>query len=276
MISFKEYLNEELKKISPFVAQEKGYFGPVYHGTTQSNLDQIMKDGFKVFVGGDREGNIRHGYPTANYHNNIPAPIHHLGYGIYFTTVKAIGKKYNENSTKGLYEYYIKANKDRIATINFGSAANMMKWWIDNGYDAELAKTGDAGRVKATIKLTNELKKKYDIVWFKGKGIHKLLDGDQIVVFNPKLIYMGDSSLIKNKEGYYKGAIVKRKSDGMVGMITDVRDIGFAIDNWVNNGNTGKHWASDSSDKKSYTVKWKKGGTEFNIIDSKIEKVEGK
>jgi hypothetical protein len=65
-------------------------------------------------------------------------------------------------------------------------------------------------RVKATIKMTENLKQKYDAVWFKGKGIRRLLDGDQICVYNPDKIYLFDQSLNPQDE-FYTGDRVKIK-----------------------------------------------------------------
>jgi hypothetical protein len=211
-----------VNKIDPEEAKRMKLIGPVYHGTSQTGREGIEDYGFKSFVGAARTGDVSHGYELSDYWGGIPAPIHHCGFGIYFTNVKNIGKMYNQNTTKGLKPYYIHAS--RLETINFGSPKNMMKWWQANGYDMQPTQwnTGATGnfqgipvvgkvpsndkvaleqqRVKATINLTNHLKAKFDAVWFKGKGIKRLLDGDQICVFDPNNIYELDMENYKGKD----------------------------------------------------------------------------
>jgi hypothetical protein len=116
----------------------------------------------------------------------VPPPVHHLGYGIYFTTNKSIAKDYNFGTAKGLKQYYL--DVPRLETINFGSTNTMMKWWFANGYDMD-ASMDEGKRIQATVNLTNELKSKFDAVYYKGKGLYRLLDGDQICVFDPSRIY---------------------------------------------------------------------------------------
>jgi hypothetical protein len=248
-------------KISPQEAKDKGLFGPVYHGTSEDNRSKIEQDGFKVHIGDARTEGISHGYEMSDYQGGIPAPIHHLGFGVYLTTVKAIGKKFNNDSVKGLKVYYLDVPKKE--EINFGATKTMMKWWQENGYDMKpvgsftdpkLAKD----RLKATVNLTNHLKSKYDAVWFKGKGIHTLLDGDQIVVFDPKRIYEVDPKLAKSGE---IGGKVKRKSDGMIGVVLDSRDI------------EEKFREFHPEATKFLHVKWKKGGT-TQTKDNEIEPLE--
>jgi len=84
-----------VKKISEGEAHKRGFFGPVYHGTTSEAREHIEREGFKVFIGLERSEDVRHGYLASAYANGRPAPIHHLGFGIYFTTAKAIGKQFN-------------------------------------------------------------------------------------------------------------------------------------------------------------------------------------
>jgi hypothetical protein len=190
-------------------------FGPVYHGTTDQNKEKIDKEGFKIFVGSERQENIRHGYQVGHDVNGIPLPIHHLGYGIYFTTVKDIAKQFNERSLRKLKTYYM--DSDKYETINFSSPNTMMKWWISNGYDPQVAKQD---RVKATEMLTNNLKNKYDFIWFKGKTIKRVLDGDQICVYNLDIIREIDDSLSKPGD---VGSICYRKVDNMKGKILNIR-----------------------------------------------------
>jgi len=197
----------QVRKISPEQAREMKLFGPVYHGTTADSRDIIAQQGFKIFANLPRQGNVTNGYLFQSYSSshNEPPPIHHLGFGIYFTTSKTRGKMYNSGTATGLKPYYIYA--PRMETINFGSPNTMMKWWRANGYDMTSlgVKPGQEKEnewLRATQNLTNTLKSKYDAVWFKGKGIKRLLDGDQIVVFNPDNIFEINNSL---SSGYDNG-----------------------------------------------------------------------
>ena len=281
-------INEDLNKISLQTAIDKHMFGPVYHGTTTENREKIEREGFKIFMGADRGENIRHGYPGERaYAHDVPPPIHHLGYGIYFTTVKEIAKRFNVDTTKGLKTYYLDVPK--LETINFASPNRMMEWWIKNGYDPELAKNGQQGRIDATKKMTEILMKKYDAVWFKGKTMYRVLDGDQIVVFDTNKIYQIDSTLAKELE---IGSKVERVEDkyewkytydtatgeqskelstipripkGTVGKIRNKKPIEPILYQWHNvAGHTEPHWAENSK------YQWSKGGIEYNLLDKDI------
>ena len=248
-----------LKKISQQDAIDKKMFGPTFHGTTTDLSQKINEEGFKVFEGEAQTGDIRHGYEDTQYGSTgIPAPVHHLGYGVYLTTVKDIAKQYNQGSGKGLNPYYIDA--PRLETINFGSPNTMMKWWIKNGYDPELAKKD---RVAATKKMTETLKSKYDAVYFKGKGIHRLLDGDQIVVFDPNRIHVIDSTLTKPGE---IGAKVIRKVDGMKGVIVKKESLEGILEQFPG----AASWIKPDA-KSRYWVKWKRGGTDMNVQDVEVD-----
>lgn len=285
-------LSEQLNKISLQTAVDRQMFGPVYHGTTEENRQEIEKDGFKVFIGADRGENIRHGYPGERaYAQGAPPPIHHLGYGIYFTTVKTIAKRFNVDSERGLKTYYL--DIPRLATINFASQNTMMEWWIKNGYDPELAKQGQQGRIDATLKLTENLKKNYDAVWFKGKTIYKVLDGDQIVVFDPSRIYQIDNTLsddfeigssVRRIEDKYEWkytydtstgqqtrelSTVPRIPKGTKGRIINRKPVEPMLHQWHNvMGRTDPHWAEGS--KYVFDIKWKVGGTENNVLDKDV------
>jgi len=288
-------LNEDLNKISLQSAIDHKMFGPVYHGTTEDNRSNIEQHGFKIFVGTNGGENIRHGYPEQIYAHGAPPPIHHLGYGIYFTTVKTIAKKFNVNSGKGLKTYYL--NIPRLETINLASPKKMMDWWIANGYDIELAKQSQQGRIDATLKLTENLKQKYDAVWFKGKTMYSVLDGDQIVVFNPENIYQIDTTLAGELE---IGSKVRRTNDkfeykysydtntgkqdrilsevpsipkGTIGTIVSKMPTENLQQSWQKNNNT-PHWTTGSN--FMYRIKWNKGGTESNALDKDIEPFKNK
>ena len=294
-------LEEQLKYISTSEAKKMEMFGPVYHGTTELRHEKIDKEGFKIFYGGVDQ---RNGYWNQDYGNTgYPPPVHHLGYGIYFTTVKNIAKEYNKNSTKNIRPFYI--NTTNIEVINFASPRKMMNWWMSNGYNAENAKESEAKRIEETKNLTDTLKSKYDAVWFKGRGFNRLLDGDQIVVFNPELIYRVDDS---NVSGYEIGAKVKSIKDiktlgydgnmktmkttipkGTRGVILDIRDIGEQHIEWLKTNRDFKaeddmsqeyidYWKEHFDDKlngdhKYYKVRFSKGGTEYNILSTQIEPI---
>lgn len=286
---YNEIITEKLNMISYDDALGRNLFGPVYHGSTPENLKNIQDKGFEIFVGGNRSGNVRHGYSEEGYGlTGTPPPIHHLGYGIYFTTVKSIAKNFNQGTTKGLKEYYL--DVPRVETINFGSPKTMMKWWIQNGYDPELA---EKDRVKATQILTDNLKSKYDAVYFKGQGMYRLLDGNQIVVFDTNRIYQVDKSLsvgksIGSKIILSKDVLGKRWDrnidtgeetstpyilvpKGTIGIIKNKREAKSMRDYWASSGNKVPHWTNDS--EYVYTITFKKGGTQSNILDDMIEPI---
>ena len=192
---FKKFiLSEDIqKKISLQNALDQHMFGPVWHGTSEVNRQKIKDEGFKVIHGDVGGEGISHGYSGGEYAHGLGSPpVHHLGYGIYLTTSKTIAKMFNHNSVKGLTTYYIDVPKDRLATINFASPRKMMEWWKSYGFDPK-----SEDRIESTKAMTENLKKKFDAVWFKGKGLHRLLDGDQIVVFDSSRIYEIDKSLTK-------------------------------------------------------------------------------
>lgn len=259
-------------------AIDNEWFGPVYHGTTEDKWPIIMKYGFQVFHGTQRSESVRHGYPNQEYYKGIPPPIHHLGYGIYFTTVKTIAKAFNNNTEKNLKEFYLDA--PRLETINFGANRTMMEWWQTNGYDAPPG-ASDQERVEATLKMTRQLSKNFDAVWFKGKGLRRLLDGDQVCVFDPSRIYLVDksksfgyeigSTVIFNKESIFgpnPDLLSKEKfesgrlyfpGDNIKGLIVSRQELMPEI--------SAKYWGGA---KYSFTVKWKKGGTVSNYTEKNL------
>lgn len=281
-----------IKRISKQTAIDKGFFGPVYHGTTDENMEAIIQHGFKLK--GVMQSN---GYPNQPYApgGNIPAPVHHLGYGIYFTTVKAIAKQYGSKSNP--IEFYLDA--PRMLKINFASPNTMMNWWFKWGYSPS-GRISNEERIKQTEKMTRNLKKEYDAVWFLGKTIRKVLDGDQICIYNPAKIYMIDNSKAKP---YDVGSMVTYNYDflqpyedayaqvhyepdpdsdwmlkvrvhgdrppykikhvppkGMKGMIVEkieapVQSLPPRLQNQK------KHWMK---------IKWQKGGIKFNYIEDEL------
>lgn len=187
IIKLKSLITEaKVPRISLQQAKDANLFGPVFHGTKQETLSKIGDEGFKVITGMYGTDGMEQGYqPGSSYGNTgVPPPIHHLGFGVYFTTSKNIAKKFAGGTVRGMKIYFLKVPKKE--EINWGSPNTMMKWWIKNGYDPEIAKRGEGGRYMATAKLTEELKSKWDAVWYKGRGIHTLLDGDQVCVYEPE------------------------------------------------------------------------------------------
>lgn len=270
-------IQEDMKKISLQKAMDNKFFGPVYHGTNADRRELIDKEGFKIFYGTEQSGNISNGYSVSGYSAGIPAPIHHLGFGIYLTTVKIIAKQFSGGTTKGMKTYFIDA--PRLETINFGSPHKMMKWWIDNGYDYDLPENKKYSvhnpssiiseeRLRATIHMTEYLKSRYDAVWFKGKSIRRLLDGDQVCVYNPENIYQFDKALIQPGE---IGSMVIAKvgidpynrGEILIPMGTKGIIIG------KEKTNEFQTWAAGSD--YIYSIKFDKGGKQYNILDKWIE-----
>ena len=249
------YKHAQVQRLSLQDALDRKMFGPVYHGTSSDSRQQIDQEGFKIFEGEARSGQISHGYENTGYgYGSCPPPVHHLGYGIYFTTSKKIATDFNYGTARGIKTYYLEV--PRLGTINFGSTNTMMKWWVQNGYNCELAKTD---RVAATQALTQNLKSQYDAVWFKGKGLYRLLDGDQICVFDTARIYEIDKNLSQPGQS---GAKVQRKSDGMKGVILDKKSAEGILQQYPG----ASSWLNPET-KWIMTVKWNKGGTKYNVQD---------
>lgn len=278
ILNFQQFFESKtnLKTISYQEAIDKKFFGPVYHGTTKYSWEKIHYTGFKVFIGKPSflGGDLRNGYGNNIYGNTgkIP-PVHHLGYGIYFTKVKDKGKQFNNDTTVNLKEFYL--DVPRLKTINFVTQKKMMQWWEDNGYDPNLALTD---RIAATKKLTDNLKENYDAVHFLGKsGYTRALDGDQIVVFDPERIYLIDKSLSKGTDIGSKVKLIKDLTwvsggiiipKGSIGIIKKKRPAQEMREYWIKNGNEKEHWTKNSD--YVYTITFKKGGTHTNILDEHI------
>jgi len=255
-----------LNRISAQEAHDKGMFGPVWHGTSEANREVIGKEGFRVVQGDTGSEGMSHGYDATAfgpYWDGIPAPVHHLGYGVYFTTVKAIAKQFNFGTTRGLIDFYL--DVPRLEEINFGAERTMMKWWIKHGYNPDLAKVD---RVAATQAMTANLASQWDAVWYKGKGVRRLLDGDQICVYDPSRVHAVDKSLAGPMD---IGSRVRRKADGMLGVVVphltgiSASDIKkrckeSGIDCWLHPETT-----------KVMSVKWKRGGTDHNVQDVEVD-----
>jgi hypothetical protein len=284
---------DSLPRISKQEAVDRGMFGPVYHGTTEDSRQSFLKKGFEIYVGQAGEGPTRHGFQSGLWGGGNPIwPVHFLGYGIYFTTVKSIAKKFDAGSRTLKYEFYL--DVPRMEVINFASPKKMMDWWVRQGFDPELAKTD---QVEATKKMTEALKQKYDAVWFKGKGLYHLMDGDQVCVFDTSRIYLADPSL---STGTDAGAMVRRKFDGMPGVILGKRPF---LGGNTHQGNMdhlekllqdpaltadldeerkerlrqslerSRAAVAAGAEEAYFSVRWKRGGTEGNVYSSEFEPV---
>lgn len=275
-------LMEQLQAVSKQQAVDKGMFGPVYHGTTQDNLGLIKQEGFKVIQDLPQAGGVRNGYPMIEYGNTgLPPPIHHLGYGVYFTTAKAIAKNFAGGTTKGMLEFYL--DVPRLEEINFGAPHTMMKWWVANGYDlpSDWTKHSDPTKIwiQATLNLTKQLASNYDAVWYKGKSLRKLLDGDQVCVYDPRRIYYTEPSLAQpmdigsrvkhightNRFNIHGDPMGKIPPGNVSGVILDKRSIPSAyLEQGRANGTLGdkaQNWIA---------VRWSKGGTDYNYTEDEL------
>jgi len=245
-------MNARIPEISPQEAHQNA-IGPFYHGTSPEVIDQILEQGFQWEEAEARSGGTSHGYEARMYHEDCPPPVHHLGYGIYLTEVKSIAKDFGYGSMKNVLEFWI-LKEARIATINFGAPRTMMKWWNQNGYDCELAKTD---RVAATRMLTQTLSANYDAVLYKGKGMYRLLDGNQICIYNPSILRCVNKNLAQSGE---VGSKVVRKLDGMKGVLQSRRPLSLEI---------SKQYHND--EPEFLTVKWQRGGTDMNVYPSQVD-----
>jgi hypothetical protein len=183
-----------LPRVSPQQARDAQLFGPVYHGT--SRIEDIRQHGFRFERGGlPGQGETTNGLVgDGEYALGYYPPVHWLGYGVYFTTSKTTAQRYAQGrGGQQLGPYWL--DVPRLLTINWGAPRTMMQWWLSVGFDGPLANHGPRGRVAATEAMTDYLAARYDGVWFKGQGLHRLLDGDQICVYDPARIYVEDRDL---------------------------------------------------------------------------------
>jgi hypothetical protein len=116
----------------------------------------------------------------------------------------------------------------------------------------------------ATMQMTNTLKSQYDAVWYKGKGLYKLLDGDQVCVYDPGRIYEIDKKMAQSGQ---IGARVRRKSDGMIGDIVRAENIDA---NFLERFPGASSWLRPGT-KRRMEVRWRKGGRENNVLDVDVD-----
>ena len=314
-MNIKELITEAVQALSPQEAKDRKMFGPVYHGT--SDIDTILTTGFSIKHSVPKWGvskltgrpiGTANGYNFAPYAAGIAAPVHHLGFGSYFTTVKAIAKQYNGNTTRGMKIFYL--DTQNVKVINFGAPNTMMRWWLQNGYDmtVEATKNQDfKAWIKATGNLTRNLRKQCDAVWFKGKGIRKLLDGDQVCVFNPRLIYVIDPKLASGLE--IGGKVTHTGKYSLTNnsqYIDELRSTDFGKIGNLGPGWKGVFWAHNHEGKDipregnyprhiipppgmigtivekrlapdgdyMFDVKWQKGGIKFNYRENELQPIK--
>jgi ADP-Ribosyltransferase in polyvalent proteins len=215
-----------VQRISKQEAINRGMFGPVYHGTTEYNRTIIQQQGFKTaFVDDVSE---RNGYYNYDYYR----PIHSLGLGIYFTPSKTVAKQYNQDSLRGIIEYYL--DVPRLAEIGFTSLNTIRGWWYQNGFDLQHIKTPSGSaferikyqllageQLRATQNMTKVLSSKYDAVYLRRNSYRRGVDSEQIVVFDPKKIYQIDknmssgwdvgSKVIHNQNIIYSPELIKNR-----------------------------------------------------------------
>lgn len=267
-------IRKNLKKFSPQKLKDIQAFGPIYHGSPDN--DKILETGkFQIVIPGKNpEIQSRHGYKCVPYlgsRSNFPPPMHHLGFGVYFTTNKSIAKRFNRDSIRGLKKFFLP--NARILTINFAAPSTMMAWWLKNGYNPKpFGEITPKQWHKATAALTQHLSRDYDAIWFKGKTIYSQLDGDQICVYRPNLIAIEDKTLVKGLE--IGATVTYQPSDDpelktrcvfepqaeTKGIITETRNMGnIILPNYPN--------------RKFFTVKWKKGGIQLYYLDCHLKLV---
>ena len=258
------------EKISLKDATDRHLFGPVWHGTNPSSQELIDTEGFKIFKNDAGSRETKNGFSKMDY------PVHTLGYGIYFTTSKANAAKYAGSGRK-LKTYYL--DVPRLETINFAAENTIMRWWKSNGFDPVL---NAKDRVLATQKMTETLMSKFDAVYQKAKAMGgKGFDCNQICVYDVSRIYEIDESLSK---GLDIGAKVKRKSDGMTGIIlkaTPFGNVEYMIELLTKRLTEVEPMHYDHikerltlferleklpEDKRiGFEIRWKKGGTEYQV-----------
>lgn len=238
----------KVDKVSPQQAREM--FGPVYHGSTEEGRESIADHGFKTFIGDAQKGDVKNGYKLQNFAKGRPAPIHHIGYGVYFSPSKGAAKIFNNDSVRGLTPYYI--DKSRMMTFNFQSTDKMMDWWINHGYDMPVVYPSTYTpeeivqmRIKATVNMTNQLKSEYSAIHFTSKGYGKRMDVAQVCVYDQNAIFQLDKSLAKPWETGSQVEFIKNtnRSDrdppiGTIGEIGGIRQIPQDIADEYWNGET--------------------------------------
>ena len=282
----RDFLYEGVKSISKQQALDRGYFGPVYHGTSAENRERIAAQGFKITRGATGSDGVSNGYQMGIYvggQTGYPPPIHHLGYGVYFTTAKSIAKQFNNDSVSGLVEYYL--NVPNLEEINFGSPNTMMQWWVANGYTmpdnwAQMpAMQAQKAWEQGTAKLTRTLKSQFDAVWYKGKGLYKLLDGDQVCIYRTSGIFVIDPKKSKpmdvgSKVTYVPGKEVLNTHGDPMFPTPDPKVKGVIIDKRPIPERSREHFTFGPKAKNWITVKWTKGGTGHNYTEENLAPVK--
>ncbi len=165
---------------------------------------------------------------------------------------------------KNVLEFRVLKNA-RISVINWGAPRTMMKWWNENGYDCELAKTD---RIAATKSLTDQLSSQNDAIYYKGKGMNRLLDGNQLCIYNPSILRRVDNKLAQRGEIGSKVMRVKvidhgvptKVAPGMKGVFLGRRPLDPEISAKYHHG-----------EPEFLTIKWTRGGVDMNVYPSEVE-----
>lgn len=240
-------LEAQIPIIAPVEAKTRNLFGPVYHGTTPDNLANIREKGFISF-------NIDaiNTYPKEPYgHTGLIPPLHHLGFGIYFTPSKAIARQFASGNIKGVGTFYL--DIQNYEEINFVSPDKMMNWWIQHGYDPH-----NENRWGACYEMTKQIMSEFDAVYFKGKAFRGYaLDGPQICVYDERKIYIVNNRLAKGLE---IGAKVVNIETNQKGRIISFRNLQEHMLQFHPPGTT-----------TFYVVKWDKGKTDYNVSNLMIQ-----
>ena len=249
-------MNASIPELSP----QKIYdtcTGPYYHGAPSAETVSTIKEkGFAWEEGDTGSPGMSHGYENEEYgQTGCKAPVHHLGYGVYLTESKTIAKdQFGSSSMKNVVEVYI-IKGAKWAEINWGSPNTMMKWWVSMGYNCALA---EIDRVAATKIMTSNLASKYDAVLYKGKGYRaRLLDGNQVCVYNTGILRRMDKKLVQPGE---RGSRVRMKSDhSMLGRVLKRRPFDAEQAKYHN------------GEPEFLDIQWSRGGRDQNVYPSQVD-----
>lgn len=245
--------------ISPQEAYNTCFPETFYHGTTPDLASDIIERGFIWNIEEAGQSATRHGYENFYYgQTGCKSPVHHLGFGIYLTSSRTNAKRFGD---KVLQFKILKTAK--IITLNKGSPNTMAAWWQEWGYDCELSKKD---RVQATKIMTDKISAQYQAAYFLGKGLYRrLLDGNQICIYDPSILRQINSKLAKSREIGSKVIKIKEISSskipiGSKGTLLEYRPIDEEM--------SQKYHFNEPA---FLTVKWEKGGTEMNVYPGELK-----
>ena len=119
--------------------------------------------------------------------------------------------------------------------------------------ERELAKTD---RVAATKQLTDTLSSRLDVMIYTGKGMYRLLDGNQACIYNPSVLVRVNKKLAQPGE---IGSKVVRNVDGMRGVLMGRRPIDEQFAQYHN------------GEPEFLDIKWQRGGRDMNTYPSQVD-----